>query len=137
MWRKNAEDKMRRTKIGLILAAKSRSRAHQRTIDGRCVFRFGSQLERLKTGQNILPTASGDKCRGKGMCRRNGRGRGEKIVAANPENHVRLESHEALEAGDGDEVWESGRLGQPPLFTFPLPGKPILTAFLIRTGFGP
>lgn len=25
-------------------------------------------------------------------------------------------------------VWESGRLGQPPLLTLPLPGKPPLTA---------
>jgi hypothetical protein len=29
-------------------------------------------------------------------------------------------------------IWESGRLGQPPLFTLPLPGKPQLTAFLFR-----
>lgn len=29
-------------------------------------------------------------------------------------------------------IWESGRLGQPPLFTLPLPGKPRLTAFLFR-----
>lgn len=28
-------------------------------------------------------------------------------------------------------VWESGRLGQPPLFTIPLPGKPQLTAYYL------
>lgn len=59
------------------------------------------------------------------MCRRNGREKGwEKLVAAILKNHVKLGSvrMKPLEAGDGDEVWETGRLGQPPLFTLPLPG---------------
>jgi hypothetical protein len=115
MWRRNAEDKMRRTKIGLILASKPRLRAHQRTIDGRCVFRFGSQLERLKTGQN-RPTA-GDKCRRKGMCRRNERGEGRKDRSWNPENHVRLEWHEALGGwgwGRSMGIWEAG----PTVFVY-------------------
>lgn len=65
------------------------------------------------------------------MCRRNGRGKREKDRSCNPEKPRQAQIVKPLEAGDGDDVWNIERLGQPPLFTLPLPGKPDPTACLV------